>query len=88
MLGKTVAKLEREMSSAELTEWVAFDREYTLPDAYFVAGQICATLAGRSPADYVPFFKPPKSTRPQTAAEQQAIVREHLAAARSKTGRV
>lgn len=42
------------------------------------------TGAKAGPADFVPFFAPPP--REQTAAEQQAIVRAKLAAARQRPG--
>ncbi len=74
------------MGADELTTWELFEEEFTLPDAYFVAGQVCAELrrsitgGAAGAAMFVPFFRPPE--REQTAAEQQAIVRARLAAAR------
>jgi len=58
----TVAELGQRMSSAELSEWIAFDRLYGLPDSYFVAGTICAALDSlmaekpRPVSAFVPYF--------------------------------
>jgi hypothetical protein len=88
MMRQPVAWIERNMDAAEFAEWEVFDAMYGLPDAYFVAGKVCETLArvmtggNRNADSFIPFLRPPK--RPQTADEQRAIVRERLAAARSR----
>ena len=94
MLGyKTVADLERTMSSAEFGEWLAYEKVYGIPDLFFAVARISRALdvamigKSRPAEEYVPYFWTPP--RPQTVAEQRSIVRAHLAAARSKSsGRV
>lgn len=64
------------MGSDELSEWVAFEQEYGLPDVYFAVAQLSkAVLApwAREPVrseDFVPYFAPPR--RKQTVAEMKA----------------
>lgn len=41
----TVARLEAEMSSIELSEWYAFVGIEPLPDHYLIGAQICAVNA-------------------------------------------
>ena len=51
---KTVAELGRDADSAELSEWVAFDRIWPLPDPWLQTG-VQASLAanlGKSPRDH------------------------------------
>lgn len=92
--GRTVEQLSREMSSAELSDWLAYDGVYGYPDIYFMTGEVCKAIAGAmggrraSAADYVPFFRPPSSRqqREQSPDEQRAIVRAHLDAARARRG--
>jgi hypothetical protein len=67
------------MDSNELSEWLAYDNIYGLPDAYFVAGQVCATLVSvmtgkeSNPADFVPFFRPQR--RKQGVKDHMSIMR-------------
>jgi hypothetical protein len=44
-LGKTVGEIESTMSSAELTEWLAYAGIDPLPDAHWDAAQIASTVA-------------------------------------------
>lgn len=72
----TVARLEAEMSSIELSEWYAFVGIEPLPDHYLIGAQICATnIAGAGGTarveDYIP--KPePRSGPVRLTAEQTA----------------
>jgi hypothetical protein len=67
------------MSSSELAEWIAFDREYGLPDAFFAVAQLTAAVLAPyakktpEPGDFVPFFREPK--KPQTVADHKAMFR-------------
>jgi hypothetical protein len=55
-----------EVDSAELSEWLAYEQAYGLPDGYFVTGQTCAVAAAAAgakrpnPADFVPYFRDQK----------------------------
>ena len=58
-LGKTVGQLETEMSSRELSEWMAFLRIHPLPDPHWSAALICSVVcnawgATTSPDDFLP----------------------------------
>lgn len=63
MLGKTVEELGRSMSSTELSEWLAFESAYGLPDVYFQTAILASTLEclwsekPRKPSDVIPFFR-------------------------------
>lgn len=76
-LGMTLGELQSRMSSAELSEWVAFDEEYGLPDAYFLALTLgIATLRPWTdrpirPQDIVPYFAPPR--KQQTVADHKRL---------------
>lgn len=72
----TVSQLEREMSSHELSEWLAYANIEPLPDHYFIGAQICAVTAsawgGKARIDdYIP--KPePRSGPVRLTPEQSA----------------
>jgi hypothetical protein len=85
----THRELLGRMDSAELSEWLAFDNEFSLPDHYTTAGLLSAVIAGTvpgakrvSPADFLPYFKAgaagPK--RRQTPAEMKARMMQVSAA--------
>jgi hypothetical protein len=69
----TVRELHERLDSVELSEWLAFDCEYGLPDAYFATAQlgkaVMAPWAKSPPAasDFVPFFEPQAPARQSTA---------------------
>ena len=44
-MGRTVGELESSMSSAEWSEWLAFDRVYGLPDLNAYQANICSVVA-------------------------------------------
>jgi hypothetical protein len=95
MLHCTVGELGTRMDSSEFADWLAFEQEFGLPDAYFVVARLAAVIEGamtgkaRSAADYVPYFRPhsPAHWPLQTVAEQRAIVRAHIEASRAKSSR-
>lgn len=45
LLGKTVGELEVQLTSKELSEWMAYDRLQPLPEPWVQTGLTCATLA-------------------------------------------
>jgi hypothetical protein len=60
-LGRTVADLERGLSSSELSEWIAYDQLDRIPDPWEQTGTVCATVAnlwtdkgGYRPDDFIP----------------------------------
>jgi hypothetical protein len=76
-----VRQLLAEIDSAELSEWLAFDRIEPLPDSYWQAGMVAATVANvmgsgkgrrRRPEDFMPRRK--GARREQPAAEGMAIL--------------
>jgi hypothetical protein len=71
-------ELLSRVSSSELTEWLAFEAEYDLPDIYFLVAQLSRGLAsaswaggGSRVADWVPYFAPPRKR--QTTADHKAF---------------
>jgi hypothetical protein len=66
------------LSSEALSEWIAFDNLYGLPDVYFMTGMICSLLANvfgskgtkATPADFIPYFR--EKPR-QTTADHRAV---------------
>jgi hypothetical protein len=69
-LGKTRQELLRDTDSEELTDWLAYEREYGLGDGFFVAGVLAPVLAAQfakkplTAADFVPYFAPPREPEP------------------------
>ena len=80
----TLSELGARMTSAEFAEWLAFEQEYGLPDAYLVTAQVCTTVARSmsgakvGPADFVPYFQPQQTA--QTGEEMAAKFRAFAAA--------
>lgn len=78
-LGRSIREVE-QMDSAELSEWMAFDRVEPIGSlgADYRAGMVCATMANihksskvtktYSPQDFMPFFK--KAEVKQSALSQ------------------
>lgn len=67
------------MDSRELSEWMAFDRVEPLPDSYWQAGLICATVGNAmgsrralSPADFLPA---PRHAPPPVQAPEVGLAR-------------
>jgi hypothetical protein len=88
MLGRTVEELGGSMSSAELAEWVAFDRAYSLPDTFTMAGVVAPAVANPwrargarplGPGDFLPYFADGTERRrggtARTPAEHAALFR-------------
>lgn len=65
------------LGSDEISEWMAFDAEYGLPDEYFAVAQTCTLMnnlwskKAAEAGDFVPYFR---RARRQTVAEAKAIV--------------
>jgi len=80
-LGKTVSELLAEISSAELTEWLAYDRIDPLPDPYWTNALLCQTIMrsqGNSKAKLVDFLPSrPASLDVQSADAGLAIFDSH-----------
>lgn len=81
----TVERLEREMSSAELSEWYAMERIDPLPDLYWIGAQICLVIAS--------FFGGAKKLtiddfRPVAAPKRRLTVEETMKAMRGVISRV
>ena len=68
--------------SAELSDWLAYEQVYGLPDAYFIAGTLAPLLAvppkgeRLTAADFVPYFDAVRRQarardRPQTGREMR-----------------
>lgn len=81
----TRGELMGRMDSAELSEWMAFDRICPLPDPWTIHGHLCALLWALSgqkkkaePADFIPASRPPR--RAQSPAEIEARLRAWTAA--------
>jgi len=73
-LGRTVGELEREMSSRELSEWIAYERIHPLPDPHWSAALICSVLANcwgasTSPEDFLPTVQTLREQSPAEALE-------------------
>lgn len=71
----TVRQLTENISSDELSEWMAFDRVEPLDNPYWRSGMIAATMASvmgggkHKPQDFMPQRK-----KPQTALQQRALL--------------
>lgn len=64
-----MAELEDSLSYSEWVEWIAFHSLYDLPDDFLTTGQIGALVSQAAsgkgkPADYAPYFTPPRGTKP------------------------
>jgi hypothetical protein len=73
------------MSSAELSEWLAFESIYGIPDVYFQTAAICSTLDSvwrehpRKIHEVIPYFTPAEGADPigQSPAEMFARLRTY-----------
>lgn len=79
-MGRTLAELADSMSSAEFTEWLAYNRIFGLPDPWGEAGTIAAAVTrpyqkkGAKPAmplDFIPADRKPARRR-QSVREMKA----------------
>ena len=90
-MGRTLRELDATMGADELMLWEVFEEEFTLPDPYFLAGQICTatvramTGANVGPGDFVPYFKQPKPA--QSPAEMKAILNDAIRSAKRMKGK-
>jgi hypothetical protein len=87
----TVRDLLSRMDSAELSEWLAYDRIEPLPDAHWDAALIAHTTArsmGAKKAKFENFLpqKPGGKTPRQGGAEMLSIVRRAVASAERRKG--
>jgi hypothetical protein len=70
----SVRRLLAEVDSAELSEWLAFDRIEPLPDSYWQAGMVASVVARANgaksctPQD----FMPARRRRPKSVEENRA----------------
>jgi hypothetical protein len=77
----TVGELNRRMDASEFGEWLDREEDDPLPDPWWMAGMICATVANFSgnsrkklqPWDFFPWLRP--EPRVQSAAEGMARLR-------------
>lgn len=46
--GMTVKEMLSRMDSEELSEWIAFDQRWPLPDPWWQTARICLTIMGAS----------------------------------------
>lgn len=82
----TIREAEKRLDSREISEQMAYERAYGIGDAYFIVGQVCATIARAmsgaklGPEEFVPFYKNAPAPGEQSPDEQRAIVRAKLAA--------
>lgn len=80
----TVRELLERIDSAELSEWLAYDRIDPFDDGYWQAGMIAATVANAMgsgkrtyrPADFMPR---PARQREQTPAEMKVVMESAIA---------
>jgi hypothetical protein len=80
-----VGQLEAEMSSVELSEWLAFDRIEPLPDPWRQTGLACAVTANlwtkgkrHQPEDFIPARKESVRQPPgKIAAKMAAFAAAH-----------
>lgn len=87
-LGMTVAELGQRMSSAELTEWMAFNNiePFGPLGAWERAGVLAAIAVNTTPRkkgakpvkpdDFFSVLKPPKRARASNADEQQGVFKK------------
>lgn len=78
-MGRTCEEIGESMSAEELTDWIALDRVWPLPDPWRQAGTIAAVIAnsltkGRrwKPEDFIPRARPPQK-RMSNAQIQAAL---------------
>jgi hypothetical protein len=62
MMGRPVEELGRTMTAHEVSEWMAVEQAYGLPDAYSSMGMLCAAIHNAfsknplTPADFCPIL--------------------------------
>lgn len=69
----TVERLEREMSSPELSEWLAMERIDPLPDFYWMSAQECLVTAsafGGAKKLSIDDFRPVAAPKRRLTAEE------------------
>lgn len=82
----TRRELLARCDSAELSEWLAFDNSFGIPDGYTVAGVVAPAIANAygakpalSAADFIPYFdaqrKASKRVRRMTGGEMRDAFR-------------
>lgn len=65
-MGMPVRRLLEEHTSAELSEWLAFDHAFNLPDGFYQAATtsmaVVRSMSGADvgPGDFAPIFLPPE----------------------------
>lgn len=81
-LGRTVDELLHSISSAELSEWIAFDRVERLPDPYWIGGMTASVIANSvagaktTPADFIPReVEKPRQTQAEMIRNIQIMAR-------------
>lgn len=71
----TVGQLTNNISSTELSEWLAFDRIEPLDNPYWRSGMVASVLASSSSGKkYTPQDFMPHKKKEQTVEEQKAIL--------------
>lgn len=82
-LGRTVDELLASMSSAELSEWIAFDRVERLPDPYWIGGMIASVVANSiagaktTPSDFIPREEiKPRQTQAEMIRNLQILAKQ------------
>lgn len=77
----TVRELGERMDSAELSEWMAYQRIEPLPDPFWIGGVIASTMANiHTEKKFKPEdFMPKRTAPPQSAAEGIARARAYIA---------
>jgi hypothetical protein len=87
----TVRELGARMDSAELSEWLAYNRVDPLPDSWTETGVVASTLAnllggGKKayrPDDFIPKGRPPRRL---PSARQQMALFDRIVARRDGSG--
>lgn len=81
-LGMTVRELGLRMDSAELSEWLAYDRIDPIPDPWTQTGMVCSVLAQllggkagakKTPRDFIPIRHRPRR-KPMGGAAIRALL--------------
>ncbi len=83
----SVERLQREFSSRELAEWMAYDRIEPLHDPYWIGGMICATMAnlwGSKRYDAADFMPAQRAGEPAVQSSEQGIARMNAMIARQQ----
>lgn len=77
----SVARAQREVSSAEFVEWIAYDREHPIGDermdlGFGIVASTIAKVHGnrREPRDFMPLVNKPKPTKVMTTSEIRSVL--------------